>query len=297
MNDVSADGTPLTRRTWQRLLAHRSARWALPVIGLLVLVAIFGPMVVGSKAIQQLDVVGLKNAPPSRAHPFGTDEVSRDVFARVIAGARISLAISTIAAALSMTLGTAYGMIAGYFGGRIDAIMMRILDACLSIPRVMILIAVLALWNPELPGVVVLLGATGWFGLSRLVRAETLAARRIEYVDAARALGASDLRILWRHLLPNVLAPVLVTTTLAVGNVIALEAGLSFLGVGVHPPTPTWGTIFFEGASSFAGAWWIAFFPGVAIVATVLAFNVLGDALRDVLDPRSGMWPVRGGAQ
>jgi peptide/nickel transport system permease protein len=131
-----------------------------------------------------------------------------------------------------------------------------------------------------------MIGVTGWFGVSRLVRAETLAARRLDYVEAARALGTSDVRILWRHLLPNVAAPVIVSATLAIGNVISLEAGLSYLGIGAHEPQASWGSIFFEGVAFFAGNWWVVFFPGVAIVLTVLAFNVLGDALRDVLDPR-----------
>jgi peptide/nickel transport system permease protein len=165
--------------------------------------------------------------------------------------------------------------------------MMRVLDGFLSIPRVLLLIAVLTFWHPvPLSGLIVLLGATGWFGVSRLVRAETLAARRMDYVESARALGAPDWRIVLRHILPNVVAPVIVTATLAVGNVIALEAGLSYLGVGAREPTPSWGSIFLDGVDFFAGNWWVVFFPGVAIVATVLAFNVLGDALRDVLDPR-----------
>jgi peptide/nickel transport system permease protein len=164
---------------------------------------------------------------------------------------------------------------------------MRLLDGFLSIPRVLLLIAVLALWNPvPLSGMILLIGATGWFAVSRLVRAETLAAKRLDYIEAARALGTSNSRIIWRHLLPNVAGPVIVTATLAIGNVISLEAGLSYLGIGAREPTASWGSIFSEGIEFFAGNWWVAFFPGIAIVVTVLAFNVLGDALRDVLDPR-----------
>ena len=229
----------------------------------------------------------MKNAPPSWSHPFGTDQYSRDVLARVLCGARISLAVATLAVLLSMTLGTAYGLVAGYVGGRVDNAMMRVLDGFLSIPRVLLLIAVLTLWDKvPLGGLIVLLGATGWFGVSRLVRAETRSARQLDYVAAARALGATDLRIVSRHLLPNVMAPVVVAATLAVGNVIALEAGLSYLGVGARPPAASWGAIFNEGAEFFVGNWWVVLFPGIAIVTTVLAFNVLGDALRDVLDPR-----------
>jgi peptide/nickel transport system permease protein len=270
-----------------RVAHHRSARWALAVIALLVLAALIGPLVTSYSCIEQLDIVKLKNAPPSWAHPFGTDQVSRDVLARVLCGARVSLAVATLAVLLSMTLGTAYGLIAGYAGGRVDNAMMRILDAFLSIPRVLVLIAVLTLWHPvPIAGLIILLGATGWFGVSRLVRAETMSAKQLDYVAAARALGASDVRILWRHLLPNVISPVIVAATLAVGNVIALEAGLSYLGVGAKAPTASWGSIFNDGIESFAGNWWVALFPGIAIVVTVLAFNVVGDALRDVLDPR-----------
>ena len=257
------------------------------VIALLVLAAVLGPMITGSQGIEQLDIVHLNNAPPSWAHPFGTDEVSRDVLTRVLYGARISLAVASLSVVLSITLGTGYGLVAGFSGPRVDGLLMRLLDAFMSIPRVLLLIAVLTLWHPvPLFGLIILIGATGWFGVSRLVRAETLAAKRTEYVDAARALGASDFRILWRHMLPNVAAPVIVTATLAVGNVIALEAGLSYLGIGAQEPTPSWGSIFLEGVDDFAGHWWLLVFPGIAIVATVLAFNVLGDALRDVLDPR-----------
>jgi peptide/nickel transport system permease protein len=271
----------------RRLLRHPSARWGLAVIALLVVAAIVGPFFSSYSCVEQLDIVNLKNAPPSWSHPFGTDQYSRDVLTRVLCGARISLAVATLAVLLSMTLGTAYGLVAGYIGGRTDNAMMRILDGCLSIPRVLLLIAVLTLWHPvPITGLIVLLGATGWFGVSRLVRAETMSAKQLDYVAAARAIGASDIRILWRHLLPNVASPVVVAATLAVGNVIALEAGLSYLGVGAKTPTTSWGSIFFEGVEFFAGNWWVVLFPGIAIVATVLAFNVLGDALRDVLDPR-----------
>ncbi len=282
-----SSGVFVPASTLRRLFRHRSARWALGVIALLIIAAIVGPWLVSYTGNEQLDIIGMKNRPPSWQHPFGTDQYSRDLLTRVLIGARISLAVSTLAVVLSMTLGTAYGLVAGYVGGRVDGVMMRLLDGCLSIPRVLLLVAVLTLWHPvPLSGLIVLIGVTGWFGMSRLVRAETLSARKQDYVDAARALGASDARVLWRHLLPNVTGPVIVTATLAVGNVIALEAGLSYLGVGTHEPTPSWGSIFLDGVSFFAGNWWVVFFPGVAIVATVLAFNVLGDALRDVLDPR-----------
>ncbi len=271
----------------ERLFANRAARWSLFVIAALVVAAIVGPLLSSQSCIAQLDIVRLKNAPPSRSHLFGTDALSRDVLARVLCGARISLAISVLAVFVSTTIGAAYGLIAGYVGGRLDNAMMRLLDAFMSIPRVLILVAVLTIWHPvPLAGLIVLLGATGWFTVSRLVRAETRLAKTADYVASARALGASDVRIVLRHLLPNVAAPIIVSSTLAVGNVIALEAGLSYLGVGAQPPTPSWGSIFLDGIDTFTTAWWVVLFPGLAIVITVLAFNTLGDALRDVLDPR-----------
>jgi peptide/nickel transport system permease protein len=276
----------IPRAAVARLLRHRLARWALVVIGLFIVGAIIGVFLNDSGA-RQPDIVGLKNAPPSRAHPFGTDRYSRDLLARVLSGASVSLAVALLSVLFSMTVGTVYGLIAGYAGGRVDGFMMRLLDGFLAIPRVLLLIAVLALRSSvQLSGLILLIGATGWFGVSRLVRAETLAAKRLDYVEAARAMGASNIRILWRHLLPNVAAPVIVTATLAIGNVISLEAGLSYLGIGTQEPQASWGSIFIEGVSFFAGNWWVVLFPGVAIVLTVLAFNVLGDALRDVLDPR-----------
>jgi peptide/nickel transport system permease protein len=273
--------------TWARLVANRSARWPLVVIGALIVAAIAGPLLTTQSCVEQLDIVRLKNAPPSLAHLFGTDAYSRDVLARVLCGARISLAIGVLAVVVSTTIGAAYGLVAGYVGGRLDNAMMRLLDAFMAIPRVLILIAVLTIWHPvPLVGLIVLIGATGWFTVSLLVRAETKLAKNADYVASARALGASDVRIVLRHLLPNVAMPIIVSSTLAVGNVIALEAGLSYLGIGAQPPTASWGSIFLDGIDTFSTAWWVVLFPGIAIVVTVVAFNALGDALRDVLDPR-----------
>ena len=270
----------------RRLFRHPTARWSLSVIGLFIVAAVVGPLLVKYPCDLQLDIVALKNRPPSAAHWFGTDQYSRDLFSRVLCGARISLSVGVLAVILSVTIGTAYGLVAGYFGGRLDGFLMRILDGFLAIPRVLLLLAILALSQLPLWGLIVLLGATGWFGVSRLVRAEARSAMRQPYIEAARALGASHRGIMFRHLLPNVIAPVVVSATLGVGNVIALEAGLSFLGVGVHEPTASWGSIFLEGVGAYAGNWWVVLFPGIAIVTTVLSFNLLGDALRDVLDPR-----------
>jgi len=247
--------------------------WSLALIFLLCIIAIFAQQLAPYPPNAQLDIIGLKSRPPSGAHPLGTDQYSRDLLSRMLFGARISLSVAMLAVLLSATVGTAYGLISGYRGGRVDAVMMR-------------LVAVLALWSPvPLSALILVIGLTGWFEVSRLVRAEVLSVMQREYVVAARGLGASGPRIVWRHILPNVLNPVIVSATLGVGNVIILEAGLSYLGIGARAPTASWGSIFFDGSDAFQTTWWIALFPGLAIILTVLAFNVFGTALRDTLDP------------
>lgn len=231
--------------------------------------------------------LALASRAPSLLHPFGTDIYGRDVLSRVVHGARVSLSVGFLAVVLSITVGTAYGAIAGYVGGHADAVMMRVIDALLSIPRILVLLAIFALWGRvSLGALVLILGLTGWFATSRLVRAQVLSLTTEEMVVAARALGARGWRILWRHILPGVTSTVVVAATLGIGNVIILEAGLSFLGVGVQAPTASWGNMISDALSNVAGLWWMSLFPGLAIVLTVMAFNIIGDALRDALDPR-----------
>jgi peptide/nickel transport system permease protein len=271
---------------WARRLSTGS-RVALVVLVLFYVLALLAPIIAPYSPSEQVDIVAMKNLPPSISHWFGTDRFSRDVLTRVLYGARVSLSVATIAMLVSAIVGTLYGLVAAMAGGALDTVLMRLLDAMLSIPRVLLLIAILALWNPvPLWMLVILLGLTGWFDVSRLVRAEALTVREREFVVAARSLGARRTRIMFHHLLPNVLAPVIVTTTLGIGNVIVLEAGLSFIGIGVREPAASWGTMFYEGTEAFVGTWWAALFPGIAIVVTVLCFNILGDALRASLDPR-----------
>lgn len=280
-----------------RFRASSSLWWSLALILLLCLIALLAPVLAPYGPNEQLDIVGLRSRPPSFAHPLGTDQYSRDLLSRMLFGARISLSVAMLAVGLSATIGTAYGVIAGYVGGRIDSIMMRLLDAFLAIPRVLLLVALLALWSPvPLYALVAIIGFTGWFEVSRLVRAEVLAVKQREFVLAGRALGAPATRIVWRHVLPNVLDPVLVAAALGVGNVIILEAGLSYLGVGARAPTASWGSIFFDGSDAFQSTWWIALFPGLAIIVTVIAFNTFGTALRDALDPHqlAGGKPLAG---
>jgi len=277
----------MARTIWRRLWARRSARGAIVLLAVLATLAALAPLIAPYEPTRHLDIVALNRKPPSLAHPFGTDQYSRDVLSRVLFGGRLSLTIALLAVALSATISTTYGAIAGFYGGWVDAMMMRALDALLSVPRVLLITAAAVLWNPlSLPAFVLLLGATGWFGVSRMVRAEVLSVVGRDHIVAARALGASDGRLLLAHVLPNVLSPVIVASTLGVGNVIILEAGLSFLGAGVHPPHASWGNIIRDGAAELGLLWWMSFFPGLAVVGTVLACNLLGDALRDALDPR-----------
>lgn len=270
-----------------RLLRDRGGIIALAFLLFLYLVALLAPWLAPFAPDLQQDIIGLRSQAPNGTHLFGTDVYSRDVLSRVIYGGRVSLSVACLAVLVSTTVGTAYGAIAGYLGGRVDAAMMRVIDALLSIPRILILLAIFALWGRvSLGAIVLILGLTGWFATSRLVRAQVLSLKAEEMVVAARALGARNRRILWRHILPGVTSTVVVAATLGIGNVIILEAGLSFLGVGVQQPRASWGNIIADGVSNVAGMWWMSLFPGLAIVLTVMAFNILGDALRDALDPR-----------
>ena len=274
----------LTVRT---LLRRRSSRIALVLLGVIVLVGALAPFIAPSAPAAQPDIVALKDLPPSLAHPFGTDPYSRDVLSRVLYGARLSLMIGILATIVSLTVGVAYGAIAGYMGGTLDALMMRVLDAFLSIPRLLLMLGVLVAWpHLSIGALVLFLGLTGWFGLSRIVRGQVLALKHAEFVTAAQALGASSTRILVRHLLPNLVSPIAVSATLGVAHVIVLEAGLSYLGIGVPQPLASWGNIIQDGADQAAALWWMSFFPGLFMVLTVMTLNILGEALRDAYERR-----------
>ena len=280
------DADILARPHWTRHVA-RHAGMATGVIVVMVIIALLAPLIAPYDPIAQPDIIGLKNLAPSLGHPFGTDSYSRDILSRCIYGARISLTVAALATAIAVTFGTLYGAIAGFVGGAVDTVLMRFVDAALAIPRVLLLIAILALWNGlPLWLLIVVLGATGWFGLSRMVRAQVLSLRELDFVAAARAVGATGPRILLRHILPNVLPTVIVAATLGIGHVIILEAGLSYLGLGVQPPSASWGSIIQDGADQIGTAWWISLFPGLLIVTTAIACNSLGDALRAAFDPR-----------
>ena len=273
-------------RGWYRGL-DRSTRIAVVVLAALYAIALLAPLIAPHDPSHQADIVAMKDQAPSLTHLFGTDRFSRDVLSRVMYGMRVSLAVATLSVLVAAVIGTFYGLVAAMGGPVLDSIMMRLLDAMLSIPRVLLLIAVLAFWSPlPLAMLIVILGTTGWFEVSRLVRAEALTIRERDFVLAARSLGAGRARIMLRHLLPNVLGPVIVTTTLNVANVIVLEAGLSFIGIGAREPAASLGTMLQDATEAFAGTWWTALVPGAVIVIVVLCVNILGDALRVALDPR-----------
>jgi peptide/nickel transport system permease protein len=265
--------------------SRHSGRVAALVLAVIVVAAIGGPPLLPDPAVQPDIIAGA--SPPGLDHPFGTDQLSRDVLARVVSGARISLAVGVLAVLVSVTIGAAVGLTAGYLGGRMDALLMRVVDAGLAIPRLFILLLLLAVWERiPLAALILIIGTTGWFGASRLVRGEVVRLRHEPFVSGAEALGAGARRVMFRHLLPNTAGPLLVAATLGVGDVILLEAGLSFLGLGIQPPTPSWGAMILDAKPVLVTAPWTSIFPGLAILITVLAVNLLGDALSDAFDSR-----------
>ena len=271
----------------QRLRADRRSLLAAGTLLAMLVLVLVGPLVVAFAPYEQLDIVNLVHQPPDAAHLLGTDAYSRDVLSRVLSGGRVSLAVATGAVLLELLIGLAWGLAAGMSGGWIDTLMMRIVDAGMSVPRVLGLLALLAVVpNVPVPALVLLLGLTGWFGIARLVRGEVRTVRGADFITAAQALGASPSRIARQHLLPHVLGPLLVAGTLAIGNVIVLEAGLSWIGMGVQPPQASWGNIIRDGTDFLSTAPWVSIAPGLCLVIVVVAVSALGDGLRDALAPR-----------
>jgi peptide/nickel transport system permease protein len=275
------------RDRWRRFFKHRTTSWGVGILSFLVIIALAAPLVAPYPPNQQLGIVQLKNHAPSWTFILGTDVLSRDVWSRAVWGARVSLGIGALGALVAISLGTVVGALAGYFRRWVDPVLMRTVDVGLALPRVFILLMVVALWD-GLPfaALVLAMGLTSWFGTSRLVRAEVLSLREREFVVAARALGADSARVIFRHVLPNAAAPIIVSAALGVGNVLLLEASLSFLGIGVAPPDPSWGNMIADGASTIYSAPWTTLFPGLAIALVVMSLNAIADGLRDALDPR-----------
>jgi ABC-type dipeptide/oligopeptide/nickel transport system permease subunit len=272
---------------WGRLRRDPRAVAGGIVIIAMVVAAIAAPVLAHGNPIG-VDLVD-RLRPPSLVHWLGTDAQGRDVWARLIYGARVSLAVGCISQSIAVTLGVTLGLIAGYYRGWLDEIIMRLADVTLAFPTLLLLIAMVAALKPSLGVVFVTIGLVGWAGMARLVRGQTLVVRDLEYVQAVRALGARDRVVLWRHVFPNVIAPVIVAATLGIAAAIMAEAALSFLGLGVQPPTPSWGAMIADARDldQLRHAPWTSLAPGLAIGAAVLAFNLVGDALRDALDPRA----------
>ncbi|HEY9225003.1 MAG TPA: ABC transporter permease [Gemmatimonadaceae bacterium] len=274
-------------RATDRFKTDRRAWFGIGVIVALTVVAIAAPLF----ARHDPTGVDLINSlqPPSREHWFGTDIQGRDVWARLIYGARVSLTVGLVSQGIALTLGVILGLLAGYYGKWTDELVMRLADVTLAFPTLLLLIALVAALQPSLTVVFITIGLVGWAGMARLVRGQVLVVRELEFVQAERALGARDARILIQHILPSVVAPVVIAATLGVAGAIMAESSLSFLGLGVQPPKPSWGSMIADGRDLYQlrRAPWTSFFPGLAIGAAVLGFNLLGDALRDALDPRA----------
>jgi peptide/nickel transport system permease protein len=290
-----ADRGPGERAEWlvflRRLAARRTALFGLAVVVLVVVTAVAAPLLSPFDPVEQdlgdlrLKAPGFRDA-GGRAHPLGTDHLGRDLLARVIYGARPALMVGFAAVVISGLIGMAAGLVSGYFGGRIDDALMRLADIQLAFPFILLAIAVIGVLGPSLTTIIVVIGVSSWVVYARIVRSAVLSLREREFVQAALALGSGDGRVLIRHILPNALTPWLVVATLDMARVIVIESALSFLGLGVQPPTPTWGGMLADGRVYISTAWWLATFPGLAILVTVLGINLFGDGLRDTLDPR-----------
>lgn len=269
---------------WKRFRTNKLALGGAFIVLLLFVVALFAhwlsPYDPGQIDVQQV----LQD--PTWKHPFGTDPLGRDVFSRMIYGSRISLMVGFVAVGISTLIGIFLGALAGYYGRWVDNLIMRFVDVMLCFPTFFLILAVIALLEPNIWNIMVVIGITGWMGVARLVRAEFLSLKERDFTAAEKALGAKDFRIIFRHILPNALAPVLVSATLGVAGAILTESALSFLGIGVQPPTPSWGNILTAGKDNIEIAWWLSLYPGMAILITVVGYNLLGEGVRDSIDPR-----------
>jgi peptide/nickel transport system permease protein len=289
------DVRPLTGATWTAPTAPRFQTWrrfrrnylaviALVYIILVTLTAIFAPLIAPYDPVIQNTRESTQ--PPSTAHPLGTDQYGRDVFSRLVYGGRVSLSVGVVAVAILISVGTLMGALSGYYGGRIDILIMRFVDVMLCLPQFFLLLAAVAVFGPSILNTMLLIGLTSWMGTARLVRGQFLSLRNKEFVTAARVCGAQDARIIRRHMLVNTIPIIIVQATLSISAAILIEASLSYLGLGAQPPTPSWGNMLADGKNFMRSAWWLTFFPGLAVFTTVLSFNLVGDGLREVLDPR-----------
>jgi len=275
----------------KRLLRDRRAIFGAGVLIVVVAAALAAPLVSTGDAAAQPDIVATRFLAPlatdarGAIHPLGTDRFGRDVWTRLVYGARVSLGVGTLAVLLAIAIGLAVGAVAGYWRGPVRSVLLAFTDFVLALPRVVLLLLLATLWRPSAALVILVLGVTGWMSVARLVQGEVCALAARPFVEGALALGLSRARILWRHILPNALTPVIVAAALGIGNAIMLEAGLSFLGLGVQPPTPSWGNMIASGRDTLVNAPWVAAAPGIALVLVVVACTLLGDALQDALNP------------
>ncbi len=272
-------------QTFYYLLKNKFAVIGGLLVLLLFLLSIFAPL---AGPFQHPEKIDIKNilVGPSLAHPLGTDELGRDVLSRMLWGGRISLEVGFVAVGIATLIGIILGSLAGYYGGWLDSIIMRCVDIMLSIPTIFLILAAIAILEPSIITIMIVIGLTSWMEPARLIRAEFISLKEREFVIAAHAIGATDNRIMVRHILPNGISPILVSATIGVGGAILIESALSFLGLGVQPPTPSWGSLLSSGKDNIEIAWWLSVFPGLAILITVLGYNLLGEGIRDALDPR-----------
>ncbi len=283
MRGIEQPSLPQRPRAWQQLLREKRAIASMLLLGTIVLSTLFASVISPYDPLsQEFDIL----QPPTSAHLLGTDDLGRDLFTRILIGARVSLFVGVVAVTISMLLGVAMGVLSGYYGGWIDTIFMRYIDLQWAFPNFIIAVYLVAVFGTGLENVIVAIVLAFLDDFARITRGMVLSIREEEYVLAARSMGASNARIMLRHILPNAIAPIIVQATLSVSFAILAEAGLSFLGLGVKPSTPTWGLIISDARSFFSRAWWLGIYPGLAIMITVLSINFLGDALRDVLDVR-----------
>ena len=274
------------RMASRRFFRHRLAAAGLVISLLLILSAIFAPWLAPADPLR-INVLAKFVAPGNQGYPLGSDELGRDVLSRLLFAGRISLSVGFVAMMVTVSIGTLVGLISGYFGGIVDTVLMRVTDALMCFPTIFLLLVLASFVGPSLLSITIIIGVTAWMELARILRNQTLALRERDYVHAAIALGADHRRIIFRHLLPNSLAPIMVSATLNIANAVLLESYISYLGYGIQPPDASWGNMLNKAQSYFNDAPWVAIFPGLVITLTVVSFNFIGDGLRDALDPRT----------
>ncbi|MGL4981204.1 MAG: nickel transporter permease [Fusobacteriaceae bacterium] len=291
-NDVKVEAAANSQKrsqwaeVWRRLKKNKMALLGLGLLVAFILVALFADVIANYDNVVIKQNLRMRLQPPSGEHWLGTDEFGRDIFARLIHGARVSLKVGVLAVGMSIIIGGVLGALAGFYGGKLDNVIMRIMDIFLAVPSILLAIAIVSALGPNLMNLMISISISSVPSYARIVRASVLSIRDQEFVEAAKAIGASEMRIIFRHIIPNSLAPVIVQGTLGVAGAILSTAGLSFIGLGIQPPAPEWGSMLSGGRQYLRYAWWVTTFPGVAIMITILSLNLLGDGLRDALDPR-----------